>query len=578
MVLDVPGRDSPAPEPRHIRLVESLLERPEPPPVEPARPKGLDRTIDQPGKDKEKGKASERQGQGSRVKDKAKGKGKEKKARKALEAQALVLSRSAEKGGDKQARLARMLADELFPVRAVLAAMEGRVADLHGRIHTREQTDSATADRAAALADAVAAAQSSGAALGRRVEDLAALLEGLMEAERRRPAHDPGPIEALRSRLAGIETALDQAAEERRRDRGTGPSAAVLAGRLAALGATLESQGQRLTEVERGLTETRAMPAALGDRWRAELLALRAELDGRLDGLGDEIDRARAEARDEREAGQASTDQRLRGLGRRQALGLLAVGLLTLALAGANWWRGEQAAGRAAERITALEEHPAVAAMVPAESLRAPGSGSSEVAGPALADTLNQTLTRISGQLERMETGPSAAVVMDDLLERLRRAEDRLADAAGALVERRASDAALERQLAELTGAQRALDARVAGLDRSSGVSVPAEVKAPVPALAHQVQGLTEGAYGVQLVVYTNPDRLQPFAQRHGLAGRAVVVETRFRGRDGYAVLMGPFASEDSARAALADLSPELRELGPWVRRLPAGTRLLSLE
>ena len=378
MVLDVPGRDSPAPEPRHIRLVESLLERPEPPPVEPARPKGLDRTIGQPGKDKEKGKAKEQ----ARVKDKAKGKGKEKKARKALEAQALVLSRSAEKGGDKQARLARMLADELFPVRAVLAAMEGRVADLHGRIHTREQTDSATADRAAALADAVAAAQSSGAALGRRVEDLAALLEGLMEAERRRPAHDPGPIEALRSRLAGIETALDQAAEERRRDRGTGPSAAVLAGRLAALGATLESQGQRLTEVERGLTETRAMPAALGDRWRAELLALRAELDGRLDGLGDEIDRARAEARDERETGQASTDQRLRGLGRRQALGLLAVGLLTLALAGANWWRGEQAAGRAAERITPWKQHPAIAAMVPAESLRAPGSGRARWPGP----------------------------------------------------------------------------------------------------------------------------------------------------------------------------------------------------
>ena len=491
MVLDVPGRDSPAPEPRHIRLVESLLERPEPPAVAPAPPKGLDRTIDQPGTDKGEGKAKD-QARGkakdpARVKDKAKGKGKEKKARKALEAQARVLSRSADKGGDKQARLSRMLADELFPVRAALAAMEGRVADLHGQIHTREQTDSATADRAAALADAVAAAQSSGAALGRRVEDLAALLEGLMEAERRRPAHDPGPIEALRSRLAGIETALDQAAEERRRDRGTGPSAAVLAGRLAALGATLESQGQRLTEVERGLTETRAMPAALGDRWRAELLALRAELDVRLDGLGDEIDRARARSREDLETGQASTEHKMRRLGRGLALGLVTLGLLTLGLAGANWWRGEQAVGRAAERIGALEQGPAITALAPAEPVRAPGIGSGELAGPELADTLTQTLTRLSGQLERMETAPAAApesaVVMDDLLERLRRAEDRLADAAGALSERRASGVALERRVADLAGAQRALDARVDGLDPASGVSVPAAVEPPLPAL-----------------------------------------------------------------------------------------------
>jgi septal ring-binding cell division protein DamX len=560
--------------------------------VAPAPPKGLDRTIDQPGRDKGEGKAKAKAKDPARVKDKAKGKGKEKKARKALEAQARVLSKSADKGGDKQARLSRLLADELFPVRAALAAMEGRVADLHGRIHTREQSDSAAADRAAALADAVAAAQSSGAALGRRVEDLAALLEGLMEAERRRPAHDPGPIEALRSRLAGIETALDQAAEERRRDRGTGPSAAVLAGRLAALGATLESQGQRLTEVERGLTETRAMPAALGDRWRAELLALRAELDVRLDGLGDEIDRARARSREELETGQVSTEHKMRRLSRGLALGLLTLGLLTLGLAGANWWRGEQAAGRAAEHIGALEQGPAIAALAPAGSVRAPGMGSGELAGPELADTLTQTLTRLSGQLERMETAPAAAaapesaVVMDDLLERLRRAEDRLADAAGALSERRASGVALERQVADLAGAQRALDARVDVLDPASGVSVPAAVEPPLPALspvvasalAPQVQGLIDTAYGVQLVVYTSPGRLQPFAERHGLGGRAVVVETRVHGRDGYAVLTGPFASEDAARAALADLPAGLRELDPWVRRLPAGTRLLPLE
>jgi septal ring-binding cell division protein DamX len=463
--------------------------------------------------------------------------------------------------------------------------MEGRVADLHGRIHTREQTDSAAADRAAALADAVAAAQSSGAALGRRVEDLAALLEGLMDAERRRPANDPGPIEALRSRLAGIETALDQAAEERR-DRGSGPSAAVLAGRLAALGATLESQGQRLTEVERGLTETRAMPAALGDRWRAELLALRAELDVRLDGLGDEIDRARARSREELETGQVSTEHKMRRLSRGLALGLLTLGLLTLGLAGANWWRGEQAAGRAAEHIGALEQGPAIAALAPVGPVRAPGMGSGELAGPELADTLTQTLTRLSGQLERMETAPQSApqpaAVMDDLLERLRRAEDRLADAAGALTERRVSGVALERQVAELAGVQRALDARVDLLDPASGVSVPAAVEPPhralSPALAPQVQGLIDTAYGVQLVVYTSPGRLQPFAERHGLVGRAVVVETRVSGRDGYAVLTGPFASEDAARAALADLPAGLRDLDPWVRRLPAGTRLLPLE
>ena len=92
------------------------------------------------------------------------------------------------------------------------------------------------------------------------------------------------------------------------------------------------------------------------------------------------------------------------------------------------------------------------------------------------------------------------------------------------------------------------------------------------------MQGLIDTAYGVQLVVYTSPGRLQPFAERHGLGGRAVVVETRVRGRDGYAVLTGPFASEDAARAALADLPAGLRELDPWVRRLPAGTRLLPLE
>jgi septal ring-binding cell division protein DamX len=536
--------------------------------------------VDQQGtKGKSKGKAGDKSGGKARDKDK--------QARKALKERARSHARSAgkrpnDKAGGKRAKFARLLADELSPLRGALGSMEGRLADLHGRIEVREQASAVADDRAAALADAVAAAQASGTALGRRVEALAAMLEGLIAAERQRSSAGSGPIDDLESRLAGIESALAQVAEARRRDLGTGPSAAVLAGRLAALGTALESQGRRLAEVEQGHAETRTMPATLAEGWRAELLTLREDLDGRLEGLSHEIDRARSESREQSQAQRESTEVRMRRMARNQARWLLALGLvslLTLGLLGAAWWRGELAAGGAAERLAALEQGPAAAAMAPARPVRPLGAADMQAAVQADGAGLTETLTRISGQLERMETALPAGAVLDDLLERLRRAEDRLTSAAGALGERRASSAALEPQLAELAGAQLALDDRVARLARPSGAAAPVIATAqPVQSWVSPVSALTQAAYGIQLVFYADTERLRPFAERYGLAGRAVVVDTRVRGRDGYAVLTGPFATESEARLALAELSPELRALDPWVRRLPAGSRLMPLE
>jgi septal ring-binding cell division protein DamX len=86
---------------------------------------------------------------------------------------------------------------------------------------------------------------------------------------------------------------------------------------------------------------------------------------------------------------------------------------------------------------------------------------------------------------------------------------------------------------------------------------------------------LKEERFAIQLVSYNSESRVAAFAEEFGVASEARYTRSQSRGQDLFSVVLGAYRSNSEAAIALESLSPRLRELGPWVRSLPAGTRLM---
>jgi len=103
-----------------------------------------------------------------------------------------------------------------------------------------------------------------------------------------------------------------------------------------------------------------------------------------------------------------------------------------------------------------------------------------------------------------------------------------------------------------------------------SGAVTPAP--APVPLVQDQPR------FAIQLLTVNSDAGLTAFAQQHGLFGQVRTLKGRHRDKDWYALLLGDYATQAEAEAALAALPAGLRRLKPLVRTLSAGTRLLPVQ
>ena len=600
-VTERPSRNRQSLEPRHIRLVESPPEPERESPVSAHAPPAAD-TASPRSTPKKLRKALEKR---AHTLAKAAMKAREKAAKKAKKAarkgSGVPEPRGAETG--RHAAVPDPLVAELTGLRDSLASVAARITSLEAA------QDPAAAGQVEALTALVSSQQV-------RNQDLAARIDALSNGLASRNAHEAEGREAaladlwtrlseVESRLAETTRSLDRAGPQARGSE-LEDAVARLQDRLGALGSALEVQAQRIVRVERGQGDAGAAPP-----WGADIRALGADLEGRIAGLSDALAQSQEQARKRVEAEQCWTDSRLRRFGRAQAWALLALGLLTVALLAANWWRVEGQADRTAARLAALEERAAMSAEagVPEPPGQSPGVVGVAPQRQSLAESeLNRALTALTtltAQLAAAEPRPAPAPaasppLTEDFLSRLRALEARLTEASTGLAASRELNASIDRRLGELSSAQGDLAARLDRLEQASAdadkglavleARVDGVSTAPVPAAtpralplapvdAPPAEALSGSGYGVQLVAYNQWDRLASFLARFGLSGgQAKAVPTRIGGGSGYAVVLGPYLSEAEALEAIARLPGRLRDLRPWVRPLPAGTRLLPID
>ncbi len=85
------------------------------------------------------------------------------------------------------------------------------------------------------------------------------------------------------------------------------------------------------------------------------------------------------------------------------------------------------------------------------------------------------------------------------------------------------------------------------------------------------------GGFAIQLLTVANEAGLAAFTQRHQTVGPFRTLQGQHRGKAWVALLVGDYATQTEAEAALAALPRELRRLKPLVRPLAAGIRLLPI-
>jgi septal ring-binding cell division protein DamX len=74
--------------------------------------------------------------------------------------------------------------------------------------------------------------------------------------------------------------------------------------------------------------------------------------------------------------------------------------------------------------------------------------------------------------------------------------------------------------------------------------------------------------YTIQLLASPNPDTLDRFIDRHALSGAIGRFTSELNGNKWYTLVYGSFPTRETARGAIDDLPPSLRESSPWVRRI----------
>ncbi len=519
-MLDHRGPDRSNPETRHIRLVEGA-----------PLPKGLP--------DLEAGGQLDANQK------------KDKKARKRAKASASDSGGAPKRQGhSKKVKATKRLAAELQGLGSALTQLRSRLTDLHSVQLDHAESNAALSRRVESFDGLAAADRERGEGLVRRLDRLAATVEGL--GSRVVEGHVQSPaLEGLAARIARAESALivlqDQPDPAETADRVLGE----VEGRLAALRVLLDAQGGRLEGIEQAFEVALRRPAQAETMpWRLPLETLHRDLDARLHRLTRGLHQTQEEAQQRQETMRSWTRGRLSRLGWHQALALGLVGLLVVALFAADWWRANRLFEGAAARLRSLEQQ----------------CSSVPIPEPTLSPLVSQ-----------------------DLLERLRRLESGLSENDRDLAATRQAAEGSRGHLADLAEGQQALVQRLDILQRDlsdadKGLAVLTErvggltSPAPSPAASTPVRSdapsLDDPRYAVQLVAYHSPARIAPFVERFGIAERASIAETRVAGRPAYAVLLGSYGSALEASQAISALPAELHALGPWVRHLPPGTQV----
>jgi len=89
---------------------------------------------------------------------------------------------------------------------------------------------------------------------------------------------------------------------------------------------------------------------------------------------------------------------------------------------------------------------------------------------------------------------------------------------------------------------------------------------------------LDQERYAIQLISFRSESSVAPFVEEFGILDEARYMHSRNEDQDWYSVFLGIYGTRKAGTAAVATLPPRLRELGPWVRSLPAGTRLIPVD
>jgi septal ring-binding cell division protein DamX len=112
--------------------------------------------------------------------------------------------------------------------------------------------------------------------------------------------------------------------------------------------------------------------------------------------------------------------------------------------------------------------------------------------------------------------------------------------------------------------------------EATGGAGDEASPTAPIPGSADNGVGLEGERFAVQLIAFRSESNVATFMDRFGVRADARYLHARIQAQNWYFVFLGIYETREEAGAAIDALPAPLRELGPWIRPLPAGSRLLS--
>jgi hypothetical protein len=455
------------------------------------------------------------------------------------------------------------------------------------------------------------------AGLGARVDDLARMLR--QHAQDSAATHHRleslgeelrvlgTAVSTLRQGLAGIAAPLDERLAALAAQMPADPAAMLDAQRAGLEQATrdVQSVSDRVMHLEGRLASAEMMlGSAAADGWQERLAAEQEALQRRVADLGNALETARGEAREQAgRAGRAIEAEQAR-LKSRMGVGLGLVGVLGLVLLAALGWWAQSELRVAGGRLALLEAETATGDVGQSPlPVSAPNQGVADLRAryAELAERLDRLAerqdesSRGQGQAALAGLGEAQSRLRQQVAEAAARLEQRLdaldvrqAETAGrvarleALVEAQDGRLTTLESQAEASPSEAASARELPSADSRQPVpdadQPPEEMTAAPSAGAAAPRVLAEERYVVQLIGFRSERSVAPFARRRGIAGEARYRRTSLRGQRWFEVVIGDYATASEAQAALAGLPQELRALDPVVRGLPAGTELLPIE
>jgi septal ring-binding cell division protein DamX len=459
------------------------------------------------------------------------------------------------------------------------------------------------------------------AGLGARVDDLARAFdqrarEAAEARERLETLHGElgglgAAVSALRQQLAGVASPLEAHLAElaelaARMPADPAPAIDELRQGIDQLRREAHAVADRVMGLEGRLASAEIMLGAVAADGREDRLAADQEMvRRRIDDLANALETARGEAREQAERGRLAIAQQQHRLRARAGVGLTLVVLLGLTLVGALGWWTQSELRRAEGRLALLESETVAGGL--SQSLPPASGPSADVADLRASYTeLREHVNRLAARQGDPSTAEIRAAVGEVQVLLQRQAADAAAVLAGrldTLDRRQAETSDRVDALADLVETQLghpvAPETRVA----DPAPAVPAVLEAPPGAGPEQVleaaevdqapdaviaepttpgaapsRVLTEARYVVQLIGFRSERSVGPFARRQGIAGEARYLRGRLRGQPWFEVVIGDYATEAEAQAALTRLPESLRALEPWVRGLPPGSELLTID